>query len=472
MLHLLECSPIAQFAIGMDHKIIVWNKACELLTGLSAKEMLGTNRQWEPFYPHPRPVVVDLIIDNDFEEFHRLYSSKNGQLSTIVPNALEASTYFPSLGGKSRFIYFLAAPILDSQGRMIGAVETLQDFTQKNQLEKLLKEETTQLRQENIKLKSAITERYRFGNIIGKSNSMQEVYELIVKAAASDSNVIIYGESGTGKELVARAIHEMSDRTAKEFVQVNCGAIPETLLESEFFGYKKGAFTGADLDKPGHLDRADGGTLFLDEVGDISLAMQVKLLRAIEGGGYSPLGSTEVKVPDIRIIAATNRNLEELVASGRIREDFYYRVHIIPINLPPLRQRKEDLPLLIDHFLKLYGADKNIGTIPGRVFDMLQHHDWPGNIRELQNVLRRYITLNIIDLPRQSSPRKTNQPSHPSSPEIPAGDDQMQSILQQHEKTLILQALDTNRWHRGRTALQLGISRKTLFRKMKHFDLK
>ncbi|MDH4321439.1 MAG: sigma 54-interacting transcriptional regulator [Desulfobulbaceae bacterium] len=471
MLHLLECSPIAQFAINMDHKITVWNKACELLTGFSAAEMIGTDRQWEAFYSHKRPVVADLIVDNDFEQFIRYYESKNGQRSSIVPNAWEASSYFPSLGGQSRYIYFLAAPIVDNLGKMIGAVETLQDFTRQKQLETFLKEESDKLRQENITLKSAMTERYRFGDIIGKSDAMQEVYELVANAASSDSNVIVYGESGTGKELVARAIHQMSDRRDRDFVLVNCGAIPETLLESEFFGYRKGAFTGAHADKPGFLDRADGGTLFLDEVGDVSLNMQVKLLRAIDGGGYSPLGSSQTKTPNIRIIAATNRDLEELIDKGLVREDFYYRIHIIPINLPPLRDRKEDLPLLIDHFLRRYGSHDKISGIPGKVYGALQNYNWPGNVRELQNVLRRYLALNRLDFSRKFTPAGPEAVIEPEGKEIHTPQ-QLRRAVEDFEKNCILTALNGSRWHKSQAAALLGISRKTLFRKIKQFDIK
>jgi transcriptional regulator with PAS, ATPase and Fis domain len=470
MLNLLECSPIAQFAIDMDHKITVWNKACEILTGLDAKEMLGTDRQWEAFYPSKRPVVADLIIENDFDTFLELYRNKKGQKSTIVPNAWEASSYFPSLGGRSRHIYFLAAQIIDESGKMVGAVETLQDISQQKQLEMYLKQESDQLRQENIRLKTAMTERYRFGDIVGKSQSMQEVYELIIKAAASDSNVIVYGESGTGKELVARAIHDLSSRKDKEFVMVNCGAIPETLLESEFFGYRRGAFTGAHTDNPGYLCAADGGTLFLDEVGDLNVNMQVKLLRSIEGGGYSPLGSSETRNSDFRIIAATNRNLEELLDQGMIREDFFYRVHIIPIHLPPLRDRKEDLPHLIDHFLKFYGAGKKSSFIPGKVYEALHSYDWPGNVRELQNVLRRYLAINKIDLTRKTAPGSEHE-QEAEMVEIDFKSDDLRSVIRQFEKNVIMKALDSTRWHRGKAASVMGISRKTLFRKMKEHEL-
>jgi len=222
------------------------------------------------------------------------------------------------------------------------------------------------------KMRSSIMNRYRFGQIIGKGPAMQKVYKLISKAAASDVNVVVYGESGTGKELVARAIHDMSDRRDRAFVPVNCRAIPHTLIESELFGYKKGAFTGANMDKHGYLDLAEGGTLFLDEVGELGVNMQVKLLRAIDGGGYFPVGSNKTKNSDFRIIAATNRNLRDQVNRGVIREEFFYRIHVIPITLPPLRDRKEDIPLLIDHFLQLYNNNgKGWLQSPGKIVEAL-----------------------------------------------------------------------------------------------------
>ena len=241
-----------------------------------------------------------------------------------------------------------------------------------------LKESETSLREENVRLKANIKERYRFGKIIGKSPVMQEIYELILQAAASDVGVIVYGESGTGKELVAEAIHEMSDRKEKPFVPVNAGGVAETLLESEFFGYKKGAFTGANADKLGLLHLADKGTLFLDELGEIGPNLQTKLLRAIEGRGFTPVGGLKAETSDFRVIAATNKDLKEQVKKGLMREDFFYRIHIIPIHLPPLRERKEDIPLLIEHFMRNHPASKNLPKITIRVMEALTSYGWPG----------------------------------------------------------------------------------------------
>jgi PAS domain S-box-containing protein len=371
-------------------------------------------------------------------------------------------------------------------------IASFTDITSRKQAEVALLASRENLKKENIRLRSSIGERYRFCDIIGKSQAMQEVYEFILKAAATQANVIIYGESGTGKELVAKAIHETSDRSRKKFVTVHCGAIPETLMESEFFGYKKGAFTGATMDKSGYLDEADGGILFLDEVGEIGLNMQVKLLRAISGDGYTPVGSNAIKKSDVRIIAATNRNLRELVKKGVIREDFFYRIHILPIYLPPLRERKNDLPLLIDHFLNFY--DINHPPVPGEIFEALLNYDWPGNVRELQNVLHRYLTLKRLDYNELTKTRqiqlkekvsKDQDSDHPaitrqdlhgrqkrlSQDHVEINTEESKMTLESIERDHIRRTLSENNWHRGRTAETLGINRKTLFLKMQKYGL-
>ena len=312
--------------------------------------------------------------------------------------------------------------------------------------------------------------RSRLGRIIGRSAAMQPVYELIEKAAAADVNVIIYGESGTGKELVAHAIHELSCRKSSSFVPVNCGAIPETLMESEFFGHRKGAFTGAVIDKHGFLDLAKGGTLFLDELGDIGHGMQVKLLRAIDGGGYMPIGGTQLRLPDVRIIAATNRDVAAQVRNGIIREDFFYRIHVIPVYLPPLRVRKDDIPLLVDHFVEKFGKGKRPQLLAPRVMEALKAHDWPGNVRELQNTVYRYLTLNTLDFAGTAlPPAPETQTGRASSMETADGG--LDARVQQFEKQLILQTLERHRWQREVTAEALGIHRKTLFTKMKKYEL-
>ncbi len=349
---------------------------------------------------------------------------------------------------------------------------TIRDINDRKLRELAAWEQAENLKQLNIKLRSSIRERFRFGNIIGKSPAMQKVYELIIRAASSDANVVIYGESGTGKELVAQAIHKMSNRSEKALVPVNCHAISVSLLESEFFGHRKGAFTGAYIDKPGYLDRADGGDLFLDEVGDLDLAMQGKLLRAIEGGGYTPVGSQEVCYSNFRIIAATNKDMAEAVKKGTIREDFFYRVHIVPITLPPLRDRKEDIPLLVDHFTEILNNGKKVGIIPGFITDTLINYDWPGNVRELHNVLQRYLTVGNLDF--LGDPQVRIQPGTLAinTEKILANSNRDYSgTLERFEKNLIIGALNETHWNRTKVTRLLGIPRRTLYHKIKKFGI-
>jgi PAS domain S-box-containing protein len=592
----LEHTPIAQFAIDADHRITHWNRACELLTGVSARDVVGTDRQWTPFYPSRRPVLADLVVENDFSRFFELYKGRRAGPSSVIPDAWQATDYFPEIGGASRHIFFLAAPLFDARDRRIGAVETLQDITelirtgkrleaseeryrflaesvadgiavlQGNRIayanpafaelfdgadpkdlgglsalgllapahrtkakrlwrdlrfdrgaersvrlrcrslegrefwveahnrvidwggrgavlttlrdvtstlqrESSMMAETETLRRENVRLRTSMRDRYRLGDLVGKSPAMQEVYELILKAASSEANVILYGESGTGKELAACAIHGASARAEKPFVPVNCGAIPETLIESEFFGHRKGAFTGAQADKQGFLDLADGGTLFLDEVGELPPALQVKLLRVLEGGGFTALGGSGTRLPDLHIVAATNRDLGRLVAEGKMREDFYYRIHVLPIHLPPLRERLDDLPLLVEHLLRRTSRGKADRALPAGVLEALRRHDWPGNVRELQSVLHRFTTLKRLDLTSpQGLQRRDAPPRDPGSPPG-CGLSDLSEAVAGFERRFIRQQLERHQWHRTRAARSLGVSRKTLFRKMKHLGL-
>jgi len=596
MIPILDYTPIAQFAIGPDHRITHWNRACELLTGIRASDMIGTRRQWVPFYSAERPVLADLVAENDFSRFLEIYRGREAGPSQVIPEAWQAVDFFETLGGRSRYIFFLAAPIFDAQDRRSGAVETLQDITQQVhgeqrlqesekryrvltesvadgiaviqaerivfanqafadlfeitdpgelsgrpaleiiarvdrahmkrmiqafrsdrrteeslqirclsttgrvfwaeannriiqwagqvavlttvrdvteslQRESHIRQEAESLRMENVRLRSSIRERYRFGGLVGKSRAMQEVYEMILRAASSGAHVILYGESGTGKEVTARAIHDASPRKNRPFVPVNCGAIPELLLESEFFGHRKGAFTGAQADKLGFLDLADGGTLFLDEVAELPLSLQIKLLRALEGGGYSPLGSGKTKHPDLHIIAATNSDLDEEVREGRMREDFYYRIHVLPIHLPSLRERLDDLPLLVEHLLERLVGEKAPRALPPRVMEALTGHTWPGNVRELQNVLQRYVTLKRLDLGTPSGGFAAKPARAPGGSDGALDHLDLQGAVAGFERDLIQRHLERLHWHRTRVATFLGVSRKTLFRKMKQHGL-
>ena len=353
-----------------------------------------------------------------------------------------------------------------------GILATIRDVTDQVMWEKSIQEETEKLRKENIKLKNSIKERYKFSGIIGKSPAMQKVYELILKAAASDANVLVLGESGTGKDLVARAIHDMSDKADKPFVVINCGAIPEDIAESEFFGHRKGSFTGAYSDKTGFLHAANNGTLFLDEVAELSLNMQVKFLRALESGEYTPVGDTRLFKSNFRVIAATNRNFSNMVAEGLIREDFYYRISVIPITIAPLRERKEDIPLLVEHFLKLYTKDKKEVSMPAKHIDILMNYRWPGNVRELQSALQRYLAVGNLDfLNKKDIEIVNNDKTTTDNNTTDITETNLQKAIQAFEKQFILKALNEHHWHRGKVASKLGINPKTLYIKMKKMRL-
>ncbi len=349
---------------------------------------------------------------------------------------------------------------------------TVRDITEAKQREIWMQEEADHLRRENITLRSSMKDRYRLGNLIGKSPAMQDVYEVILNAAATSANVIIHGESGTGKELVARAIHEMSHRSGGEFVPVNCAAIPENLLESEFFGHKKGAFTGAHADKRGYLDLANKGTLFLDEVGELNLGLQAKLLRAIEGGEYTPVGGSASRSSDFRIIAATNRDLLDELRKGAMREDFFYRIHVIPINVPPLRERGEDIPLLLEHFLKFYSEDGKMPPVPGHVIEVLMRYDWPGNVRELQNVIQRYIAVKKLDFARSTTLERDEAAVDGIGQRAePPKDLRLRVLVDDAERVALEEALESSGGNRSKAAKILGISRRTILRKIKRFGI-
>lgn len=299
-----------------------------------------------------------------------------------------------SRSGKTMWIQVCHSPITYKSHPAL--LSTFKDVTKIKEQQVAAQSMADQLHDENRVLRSSLKERYRFGNILGRSPIMQEVYELIMKAAVTEASVSIFGESGSGKELVAQAIHEHSPRNNKRFVAVNCSAVQESLFEREFFGHRKGAFSSAHADSPGYLDMADHGTLFLDEVSELTVNMQAKLLRAIEGGGYRPVGGTETVEADFRIISATNVSLSEKVSSGQMRSDFFYRLQVLQIRLPPLRQRRQDISLLVDHFVQKMSPSPATTKIPGHIMDILMEYDWPGNVRELRNVLTDLVSINHL----------------------------------------------------------------------------
>jgi PAS domain S-box-containing protein len=332
-------------------------------------------------------------------------------------------------------------------------------------IQKAIENEKMVLQDENRALKISLEERYKFGDIVGRSPAMKKVYELVSQAAASDFHVIVTGESGTGKELVARTIHQLSRRKKKTFVAVNCSAITESLFEREFFGHTKGSFTGADREQPGFFDEAHKGTLFLDELGELKPSMQVKLLRVLENGEYFPVGETKARNADARIISATNQDLPAMVNQGDFREDLFYRIHVIDIELPPLRDRREDIPLLVEFFLSRTPSTGKKPHLTGKILDTLSHYEWPGNVRELQNTILRFIVTNQITLPGGRSL------SAVEDGEILDHVNGLKGALEALESRLIQESLRKSMWNRSEAADLLRISRWTLQRKMEKYAL-
>ncbi len=308
-----------------------------------------------------------------------------------------------------------------------------------------------------------------FEGLVGESRPMREVFALIHRVAESDVTVLITGESGTGKELVARTIHAQSGRASGPFIQVNCAAIPETLLEAELFGHEKGAFTGADRQRTGKFEAADGGTIFLDEIGDMSLAMQAKTLRVLQEHAFERVGGTKTVRSDFRLIAATNKDLLKAAQEGQFREDLYYRLHVVPIRLPPLRERLEDLPHLVDFLLRRYGEKlgKAIREVSPEVFRLFYDYPWPGNVRELENVIQRGMVLAKGDAIQEEDVADALQQGT-GALETRAT---LSNAVEEREKAILLEALQRHRWRRQEAAEALGITRRTLFNKMKKYGL-
>jgi two-component system response regulator AtoC len=323
------------------------------------------------------------------------------------------------------------------------------------------------LLKENIYLRQELEKKYAFKDIIGKSHKMQEVLALVKTVAKSNSTVLIESESGTGKELVARAIHSSSVRSEGPFVAVSCAALPESLLESELFGHEKGAFTGAVSMKKGRFELADRGTLFLDEIGEISPKTQVNLLRVLEEKELRRVGGTKVVQTDVRIIAATNKDLKAAVDQGKFREDLYYRINVVSIQLPPLRDRKEDIPLLVQHFLNKYCIEnkKELDGLSEEVSRILMKYDWPGNVRELENVIERAV---VVAKERIITPEDLPLLVPSESKFKPTADMPLQDVEKEH----ILRALESNNWNITKTAKILGIDRNTLSSKIKKYQIK
>jgi DNA-binding NtrC family response regulator len=336
---------------------------------------------------------------------------------------------------------------------------------------------------ENIYLRQELQEKYGFHNIVGKSKKMQEIYRIIAKVAMTDSTVLIYGQSGTGKELIARAIHFNSPRRDKQFVPVDCAVLSENLLESELFGHIRGSFTGAVTTKPGLFEVADGGTVFLDEVGNISLAIQAKLLRVLQEREFTPVGGTKAKKVDIRLIAATNKDLEKMIKEETFREDLYYRLNIVPIILPSLKERQEDIPLLAVHFLKKYAEEmgKTIKGFTPEAMEKLVRYPWPGNVRELENVIERTVVMldeemvrvEHLVLPGQQERGRLEDHVPTTSEELKEIKKQVrEKAVEEIERAFVLNALERNHWNATRASEEVGMLRPNFQALMRKYNLR
>lgn len=415
------------FTVDQDWRITSFNRAAQEITKVSRTEAVGQ--------------LCKDVLKADICE-------KNCCLRTTMKTGapiINKKVNIIDAEGRKLPISISTALLRNKSGKLLGAVETFRDISVEEDLRK------------------AIQSKYSFEDIISKNHKMLQLCDILPDIAASSSTVLIEGESGTGKELIARAMHNLSPRKKQPFLAVNCSALPDTLLESELFGYKAGAFTDAKKDKPGRFCLAENGTLFLDEIGEITLAMQVKLLRVLQEKTYEPLGATQSVKHNVRIIAATNKNLEELVHQNRFREDLFYRINVFKINLPPLRERMEDIPLLIDHFVGRFNIlqKKNIEGVSDEAMSLLMTYNYPGNIRELANVVERAFILcktGVIE--------KKHLPEELLITGVRTFEKDASSF-RDVETAYLINALKQNNWNCPQTARQLGIHKSTLYRKIK-----
>lgn len=411
-----------------DWRILSFNRAAELITGIPREEAIGRRCS---------DVFRATMCESECALKHTLESG-----SPVV----NKTTFIIDSSGKRLPISVSTALLRDEHGAVVGGAETFRDLS-------IIEE-----------LRTRIRGRFQVGDIISRSALMRRLLEVLPRVADSESTILLEGETGTGKELIARAIHGFSPRRNGPFVAVNCGALPETLLESEFFGYKAGAFTGAVKDKPGRFALARGGTLFLDEIGEVSQALQVRLLRVLQERVYEPLGATRTEKADVRVVAATNRDLAARVATGAFRGDLYYRIKVMKLEMPPLRRRREDVPLFIQHFIDTFNAVQNkcVTGVSADVLGVLTAHDYPGNVRELRNIIEHAFMLvseGQIELehlppelvPVAPSPRKGRK---------------LVETMKAIEARAIREAIERNGGNRLAAAHELGMHKSTLFRKV------
>lgn len=423
------------YTIDEDWNITSFNTSAEKITGYSKEEAVG-KKCWEIFKSN--------VCRNGCHMEQTMELGKS-----TIGNELEII----NKNGEKIAIRVNSGILLDNENRKIGAVETFIDLS------------------EIVNLTAHLTEKFRFQNIIGRNREMEKIYSILENVSQADSTVLITGESGTGKELAARAIHLNSSRRAGPFVAINCSAFVESLIESELFGYEKGAFTGAVKTKIGKFEIAKGGTLFLDEIGDLSGAVQTKLLRVIETREYERVGGNDILKLDARIIVATNKNLNEEIKSGKFREDLFYRINVINIHLPPLRERLDDLPLLVNSFINKYNQifNKNIKHFSTAAYDKLLHYDYRGNIRELENIVEHCFILCDSDIIEpEHLPERIRRFEKPVTNE---NNINSREVFKEKEKEIIINLLRKNNSNRSKTAEELGINPSTLWRKMKKLGI-
>ncbi len=428
---ILECISDGVFTIDYNWEITSFNRAAEEITGISREEAIGRHC-WEVF--RSNMCEQDCALKKTMEEGRPFISTA----SYIINNEKKRIPITAS-----------TSLLIDEQGEVIGGVETFRDHSLVEALKKKL------------------SSRIEISDIISRSDVMTRILDILPQVAQSDSSVLIEGETGTGKELMAKAIHDLSTRKGKPFIAINCGALPDTLLESELFGYKKGAFTHAVTDKPGQFGLANGGTIFLDEIGDTSPAFQVSLLRVLQEHEFTPLGGIRKEKTDVRILAATNKTLSELIEENRFRQDLFYRINVVHLTLPPLRQRMEDIPFLVERFISKLNIlkSKQIQGIDTEVLQALMAYDFKGNIRELENIIEHAFVLCTDGYIKREH-----------LPDFLSGSDKTldmgtRDLLTQAHIQMIMDALERNDFNRNAAAKDLGIHKSTLFRRIKKLGI-
>lgn len=426
---ILESISDGVFTVDLDWRITYFNQAAVDITGVSKEEAIGR-------------FCSEVFKSNMCEQECPLRRTLQSRQPLI-----NRPGFLVKPDGSKVPITVSTAIMRDEAGTIVGGAETFRDMSEIEDLRQQLHNRTS------------------FGNLSSSSPALIRILDILPVYATSQSTILISGETGTGKEVLARAIHAASAHSGGPFIAINCGALPDSLLESELFGFRKGAFTGADRDKPGRFAAAQDGTLFLDELGEISVAMQVKLLRVLQEREYEPLGANHPKKTNARIIAASNRDLKELVKTGAFRQDLYYRVNVLSLEMPPLRHRPEDIPQLTEYFVAKFNRlmNKRIRGFSATAYALLYAYPWPGNIRELENVVERAVVICPSEI---VEPRHLPAELSGSHGKAPLQSETIRQTRQDVERQAILQTLESHDWNRSTTARELGINKATLYRKI------